>query len=202
MPAAGRRVVAWAGMAAAHAAASGLCMPEASAQGDRPHVQQPASGGPRALSRGDLRGMPGLDQRRRAGGEGVGQAGGAAWQRAVGSNRVHDRAGSPAGLAAGSGASADRTGAGEGGRSRASPPAMAARGDHSLRTRAGDGLQQLQGVPKQPMAGCHGQQAAPVLQGTLAERRLLRQYQAALRIARRRQGSPSRAWADPEPNLE
>ena len=70
-----------------------------------------------------------------------------------------------------------------------------------LRARIGDGLQQRQGTPDGPAAQSHRQQAAPVLQGTLAERRLLRQYQAALRVARRRQGSPGRAWADPEPDL-
>lgn len=84
---------------------------------------------------------------------------------------------------------------------RASQPLVAACGNPSLRARNGDGLQQLQGAPEGPAAQSHSQQAALVLQGTLAERRLLRQYQAALRVARRRQGSPGRAWADPELDL-
>ena len=83
----------------------------------------------------------------------------------------------------------------------ASRPPKAGHGDPSLRARTCGVLQQLQGAPEGPAAQAHSQQAAPVPQGTLAERRLLRQYQAALRVARRRQGSPGRAWADPEPDI-
>lgn len=163
-------------------------------------------GVPRALPCSELQSVPGLDQRRHAGGEGVGQAGGAAGQRAVGGNRAYDQAaygqaGNPAGYIADPAASARRGGPDEGGRVRASQQTMVTRGDPPLHARTREGLQQLQGAPEGPAAKAHSHRAAPAPQGTLAERRLLRQYQAALRVARRRQGSPSRAWADPEPGL-
>ena len=138
----------------------------------------------------------------------MGQAGGAAGQRGVSRTRAYHqaaelRAGNPAELLAEPGARAgsNPNPALENSWVRASRPPTAAREDTLLRARNGGSLQQLQGAPGGPAAEAHSQQAAPVPQGTLAERRLLRQYQAALRVARRRQGSPGRAWADSEPDL-